>query len=231
MVGTNAVTVCTRCPSNSHTTTSVNADRTSCVCDENYRGPSGGPCQCKIDRSLFGWCNFIVTITTPVEVLIVSVAVDIQMPFPLYHVSVVHLRISLIQKMKNFELFDSSTIAITSNVSDSSTFCVCAWDILPDTENCGLRMRRECRERFPRHQLQRKPLVSDPGMHHDTCVTRVPRCISGSLTRGGGENVPGIPGACATRNVTYLARGPWDILINTKYSTVVWNSQMIALYV
>ena len=25
-------------------------------------------------------------------------------------------------------------------------------------------------------------------------------CMSGSLTRIGGENVPGIPGACATRN-------------------------------
>ena len=23
--------------------------------------------------------------------------------------------------------------------------------LLPDTQNCGLRMRRECRERFPRH--------------------------------------------------------------------------------
>ena len=33
---------------------------------------------------------------------------------------------------------------------------------------------------------------------------------SGSLTRDGGENVPGIPGACATRNFTYLVRGPWD---------------------
>ena len=33
--------------------------------------------------------------------------------------------------------------------------------------------------------------------------------MSGSLTRGGGENVPGIPGACATRNFTYLVRGPW----------------------
>ena len=31
-------------------------------------------------------------------------------------------------------------------------------------------MRPECRERFPRHQLQRKPLVSDPGMHHGTCA-------------------------------------------------------------
>ena len=31
--------------------------------------------------------------------------------------------------------------------------------------------------------------------------------MSGSLTRIGGENVPGIPGACATHNFTYLARG------------------------
>ena len=50
---------------------------------------------------------------------------------------------------------------------------------------------------FPRRRLQRKPLVSDPGMHHGTCVTHVPWCMSGSLTRGGEENVPGIPGACA----------------------------------
>ena len=84
-----------------------------------------------------------------------------------------------------------------------------SYQLLPDMQNCGLCMRRECRERFPRHRLQSKPLVSDPGMHHGTCVTHVPWCMSGSLTRGGGENVPGIPGACATRNFTYLARGPW----------------------
>ena len=51
-------------------------------------------------------------------------------------------------------------------------------------------------------------IVSDPGMLHGTCVMHMPWCMSGSLTRGGGENVPGIPGACATRNFTYLARGP-----------------------
>ena len=61
---------------------------------------------------------------------------------------------------------------------------------------------------FPHRRLQRKPLVSDPDIHHGTCVTHVPWCMSGSLTRGGGENVPGIPGACATQNFTYLARGP-----------------------
>ena len=49
-----------------------------------------------------------------------------------------------------------------------------------DTWNCVLRMRRE---RFPRHQ--RKPLVSNPGMHHGTCVTHAPWCLSGSLTCGG----------------------------------------------
>ena len=52
------------------------------------------------------------------------------------------------------------------------------------------------------------PLVRDPGVHHGTCVTHVPWCMSGSQTGGGGETVPGIPGACATRNFTYLARDP-----------------------
>ena len=44
--------------------------------------------------------------------------------------------------------------------------------------------------------IQTKLPVCDPGMHHGTCVTH-----------GGGENVPGIPGSCATRNLTYLTRG------------------------
>ena len=91
-----------------------------------------------------------------------------------------------------------------------------AMGLLPDTWNCGLRMRRECRERISRHRLQRKPLVSDPGMHHGTCVTHVPWCMSESLARGGGENVSGIPGACANRNFTYLVRGPWHDDQSTK---------------
>ena len=81
--------------------------------------------------------------------------------------------------------------------------------LLPDMQNWGLRIHRECWECFPRHRLQRKPLVSDPGMHHGTCVAHVPWCMSGSLTHGGGENVPGFPNACTTRNFTYLARGSW----------------------
>ena len=39
----------------------------------------------------------------------------------------------------------------------------------------------------------------------------MPWCMSGSLTRFGRENVPGIPGACAAHNFTYLARGPWRL--------------------
>ena len=44
-------------------------------------------------------------------------------------------------------------------------------------------------------------------MHHSTCVTHVSWCMSGSLAPGPGENVPDIPGTCATRNYTYLAKG------------------------
>ena len=85
------------------------------------------------------------------------------------------------------------------------TTCRSEWASYQICKNCGLRMRRECRERFARHWLHRKPLVSDSGMHHGACATHVPWCMSGSLTRSDGENVPGIPGACATRNFTYLA--------------------------
>ena len=66
-----------------------------------------------------------------------------------------------------------------------------------------------CRGGIPRHPLEMNPTVSDPGMHYGTCVTHVPWCMSGSLTRGGGGSVPGIPGACTTRNFTHLVRGPW----------------------
>ena len=69
-------------------------------------------------------------------------------------------------------------------------------------------MRWKCRERFPRHRSQRILLVSNPIMHHGTCVTHMTRCMSGSLTCGCWENIPGIPGAYATLNFRYLARGP-----------------------
>ena len=99
-------------------------------------------------------------------------------------------------------------IAFTDETQKNS---VCM-GLLPDkvSQYCGLRMCPEYQECFPWHWLQRKPLVSDPGMHHGTCITDVPWCILGSLTHDGGENVHGVPGACATRSFTYLERGPGE---------------------
>ena len=73
--------------------------------------------------------------------------------------------------------------------------------------------------------LQRKPLINDSGMHHGTCVMHVPWCMSGSLISGGGENAPGIPGACATPNFTNLAKGPYHTIkqgtLQSKYSLLM----------
>ena len=74
---------------------------------------------------------------------------------------------------------------------------VCAWASYQIRKIAGCACAGNAGNVFPRRRFQRKPLVSDPGMHHGTCVTHVPWCMSGSLTRGDGENVPGIPGACA----------------------------------
>ena len=82
-------------------------------------------------------------------------------------------------------------------------------DLLPDMSNRGCACAGNAGNVFP------ATAVSDLDMHHGTCVTHVPWCMPKSLTGGflwsrrRGENVPGIPGACASRNVTYLARGPW----------------------
>ena len=105
--------------------------------------------------------------------------------------------------------------------------CLCPWASYQIRKNCGLRMHRVCRERFPHHRLHRKlvTLVSDPGMHHGMCVTHVPWCMSGSLIRGGGENVPGIPGACATHSFAYLARGPRRHVESSVWS--YWSNEMM----
>ena len=92
--------------------------------------------------------------------------------------------------------------------------CICVWwclrskpytskifylmGLLPDTQNCGLRRYRKCRERFPHHRLQRKPLVSDPG----SAVMHV-----GIANPWWQENIPDILGAFATRSFAYLVRG------------------------
>ena len=69
------------------------------------------------------------------------------------------------------------------------------------------------------------PLTSiETASYRSQHVSRhVPWCMSGSLTRGGKENDPGIPDACATRNFTYLVRGPWvEILIHAQSLRMVY---------
>ena len=61
------------------------------------------------------------------------------------------------------------------------------------------------------------PQVSDTDMHHGTCVKHVTWCMPGSLTSGfffqvgGGENIPGIPGACM-RNPQFYDSGKRPII-------------------
>ena len=81
--------------------------------------------------------------------------------------------------------------------------------LLPNTQNCLLRMHRECRKRFPRHGgLAIPTCIRAPAWRTcpDVCWDRY---LAVSFAVGGGENIPVIPGACATRNFTYLVRGPW----------------------
>ena len=72
-------------------------------------------------------------------------------------------------------------------------------------------MRRECRERFPRHRwLVILTCITARAWRtcQDACRDRL---LAVSFEVGGMENVPGIPSACATCDFTYLARGPWNI--------------------
>ena len=72
----------------------------------------------------------------------------------------------------------------------------------------SMRMRRKCRDVFlatagkrSRH-ASRHVRDARAVMHAGIANLRFP------LKSAGWENVPGIPGACTTRNLTYLARGP-----------------------
>ena len=82
--------------------------------------------------------------------------------------------------------------------------------LLPDTQKLRVMQVPGMSETFSPPPTSKKPLVIDPGMNHDKGVTHVPWCMSGSLPRGGGENVPGIPVACTTRSLAHLVRGPCE---------------------
>ena len=61
------------------------------------------------------------------------------------------------------------------------------------------------------------PLVSDPDMHHSTCIMHVLQCMVGSRTSVSvwsrlREKVPSIPSPRVTRNFAYLVRGHWTYI-------------------
>ena len=64
------------------------------------------------------------------------------------------------------------------------------------------------------------PRIGDPDMHHGTCWDRL---LAIFLEVDGGENVSGILGACAARNIMYLAGGPWWKHILTSCSIEICN--------
>ena len=88
--------------------------------------------------------------------------------------------------------------------------------LLTDSQNCVLRMRRERRERFPRHRGLAIPTCTTARAWRTCCDACRDRELAVSLEVGGGENVPGIPSVCATRNFAYLVRGPCTL--------AAWNS-------
>ena len=79
-------------------------------------------------------------------------------------------------------------------------------ELLPDTHNCGLCMRRDCRERFPRHSWSAVLTCITARASRMCCDTYRDRQIMVSFEVDGGENVPSIPGACETCKCTYLVR-------------------------
>ena len=80
--------------------------------------------------------------------------------------------------------------------------------LLPDTKFAGCACAGNAGNVFPASDGQRSRHASRhvryarAVMHAGVANQRF------SLKSGGGENVPGIPGACATRSFTYLVRGP-----------------------
>ena len=88
-------------------------------------------------------------------------------------------------------------ITLLANNGIHGSPCMLSWASCLIRKIVGCACTGNAGKVFPRRRLQRKPLVSDPCVHHGTCVTHVPWCMSGSLARRTGVNVPSIPGACA----------------------------------
>ena len=90
----------------------------------------------------------------------------------------------------------------------TSSALLVAMGLLPNKSNCGCACARNAGNVFPatagkqsRH-ASRHVRDARAVMHAGIANSRFP------LNSAAGGNVPGIPGACATRDFTYLVRGP-----------------------
>ena len=104
---------------------------------------------------------------------------------------------SIFWSLEIVDLWWFVSLKSTLKVTNSCACVISPWASNQIRNIAGCACARIAGNVFPRRRLQRKPLISDPGMHHGTCVTHVPWCMLASLASGGGENVPGIPGTCA----------------------------------
>ena len=99
-----------------------------------------------------------------------------------------------------------------ADVLEVTKCCAQPWASFQKRKIAGCTCAGNAGNVFPRDWLHRKPLVSDPDMHHRTCVMHMPWCLSGSLTRGHGENVPDIPSACASATLRIWQETHWGVL-------------------
>ena len=81
--------------------------------------------------------------------------------------------------------------------------------LLPDTRNCGCACAGDAGNVFPITAGERSRHASRHVRHARAVMHAGIANYRFPLKSAAGENVPGIPGACATCNFTYLVRGPW----------------------
>ena len=125
--------------------------------------------------------------------------------------SVILLPIRLkIKYFNHFSWYNSSRVYLWKLISNVIKMLATVWQ--PPWASDQIRKMRGCACSgnagiVYQPPTSKKLLINDPDMHHGTCVTHVSWCMSGSLTRGSGENDPGTLGAYATGNFTYLVTG------------------------
>ena len=98
--------------------------------------------------------------------------------------------------------------------------------LLPDTQICGCACAGNAGNVFPVTAGKRSRHASRH-VRHARAVMHVGIANQWfPLKSAAGENVPGIPGACATCNFTYLVRGPLYTLTHRGLETHIWVSKI-----